>query len=100
MNDSADADDEPVSVPLSAWDDVVEQLRRFGDPGEVTVDDDVVTVRVGSSHVTVHRDGRVDTGMPQHGFEKADVSTLQFDHEAGVLRIEDDDERYEFRRPR
>ncbi len=64
------------------------------------MDADRITVTVGSAHVTVTRDGYVETGMPLHEFEKGGVETLRFDHEAGHLRIHGADGLdYEFRRP-
>ncbi|MFB6219150.1 MAG: hypothetical protein ABEH77_08270 [Halobacteriaceae archaeon] len=89
-----------TEVPIEDWAAVVEHLRRFGAPGEVTVEDGRVAVSVGSSRVAVTRDGRVETGMPLHGFEKAGVETLGFDHDAGRLRVQGADGLvYEFRRP-
>jgi hypothetical protein len=89
-----------TAVPVADWPTVVEHLRRFGEPGTVDVDTDRVAVSVGRSSVTVTREGRVETGMPLHGFRREDVDTLEFDHEAGTLRIRDGDGLvYEFRRP-
>jgi hypothetical protein len=87
-------------VPLSDWGAVETHLRRFAVGGHVDRDDDRVSVDVGSAHVTVTRDGRVEAGMPLHAFEAAAIEALYIDDETGRLQIRDDDAlRYEFRRP-
>ncbi|PSQ05671.1 hypothetical protein BRC92_02190, partial [Halobacteriales archaeon QS_4_69_31] len=52
----------------------------------------------GVTHVTVHPDGRIETGMPLHEFA-GDADRLVFDHDAGELHVEREDGRYTFRRP-
>jgi len=95
----------PERVRLDDWDRAVDELRRFGEAGSVTVGDGRVRVDFGSAHVEVSQDGGVSTGMPLHGFEReggvppeGDVE-LVVDHEAGSLAIESGDVRYTFRRP-
>jgi hypothetical protein len=86
-------------VRLGDWDTLTDELRRFGQGGEVTVGDDAIRVDLGSAHVEVSRDGRVSTGMPLHDFEREGEVTLAFDHEAGELTVEDETVSYTFRRP-
>ncbi|MFB6127903.1 MAG: hypothetical protein ABEJ79_11500 [Halolamina sp.] len=92
-------DGERERVSLSEWSRVVDHLERLGETGDVAVDADEVSVRVGSSSVVVTRDGRVETGMPLHEFAADGVAALAFNHDAGVLAVETDDVTYEFRRP-
>jgi hypothetical protein len=86
-------------IQLSEWDDVVDELRRFGDAGDVTVDDDGIRLDFGSAHVDISRDGAVSTGMPLHSFEFGGDVTLVVDHGAGSLTVEAEQLRYTFRRP-
>lgn len=89
-----------TAVSIADWASVVEHLRQFGERGTVDVEDDRVAVSVGGSSLTVTRDGRVETGMSLHGFQRENVETLEIDHEAGHLRVRGDDGLvYEFRRP-
>lgn len=86
-------------IQLSEWDDVVDELRRFGDAGDVTVDDDGIRLDFGSAHVDISRDGAVSTGMPLHSFELGGDAALVVDHDAGSLTVEAEQLRYTFRRP-
>ena len=87
-------------VPLGDWDTVVSALAQFGSDGSVDQQDDRITVQTGSAHVTVTRDGTVETGMPLHDFTTTGVEALYLDIEGGRLQIrEDDGTDYEFRRP-
>lgn len=86
-------------IPLDEWDQVVEELTEFGDPGEATVDDDRVRVDFESAHVEVTREGQIHTGMPLHDFERTGGADLVIDHDSGELTIESDDVAYTFRRP-
>jgi len=86
-------------VRLDDWDAVCDELRRFGDPGDVTVDDDRIRIDFGSARVEVSRDGGVKTGMPLHDFEREGAAELVVDHGAGTLTIDGDDVSYTFRRP-
>ncbi|RKD95802.1 hypothetical protein [Halopiger aswanensis] len=88
-----------VRVHLSDWDAVREQLRRFGEPGDVTADGERIRVEFGSAHVEISRTGRVSTSMPLHDFERDGPVDLVVDHEAGSLTVEGDDVSYTFRRP-
>lgn len=84
---------------LDEWDAVVEELRQFGEPGDVTVEDDRVRVAFGSARVAVSRDGSVSTGMPLHDFEATDEVELVVDHDGGSLSVDAPDVTYTFRRP-
>lgn len=86
-------------IRLDEWDTVVEELRRFGESGDVTTGDDRIRLDFGSAHVEVSRDGSVSTGMPLHDFEQAGEVELVVDHDGGSLTVEDDDVSYTFRRP-
>ena len=90
-------------IRVAEWDRVVDELRRFGRRGTVTVDDDRVRVEFGSAQIEVTRDGQVVTGMPLHDFERSGDVVLVVDHDAGELTVEsesgDEDGHYTFRRP-
>jgi hypothetical protein len=86
-------------IELSDWDAVVEELRQFGEPGDVTAGDGRIRIDVGSARLEVSRDGRVSTGMPLHDFEHRGAVELVVDHDAGSVRTEADDVSYTFRRP-
>jgi hypothetical protein len=75
-------------------------LERFAGTDAVSADGDgaVVADFRGVTHVTVHPDGRVETGMPLHEFAGV-ADRLVFDHDAGELRVEREDTSYTFRRP-
>jgi len=79
---------------------VGDHLRRFAGESAVTEHDDGTLVADfrGVTHVTVHPDGRVETGMPLHEFAGR-TDRLVFDHDAGELHVRRDDGRYTFRRP-
>jgi len=81
-------------------DAVRQNLERFAGTDAVSEGDDgaVVADFRGVTHVTVHPDGRIETGMPLHEF--ADVADrLVFDHDAGELHVEREGTSYTFRRP-
>ena len=86
-------------VRLDDWDAVSHELRRFGESGDVTVDDDRLRIDFGSARVEVSRDGSVKTGMPLHDFEREGAAQLVVDHDAGTLTIDGDGVTYTFRRP-
>lgn len=86
-------------IPLSDWDAVSDELRRFGEPGDVTVGDDRIRIDFGTAQLEVSRDGRVSTGMALHDFEHREALELVVDHDAGSVTIEADDVSYTFRRP-
>jgi hypothetical protein len=79
---------------------VRDHLERFAGDEAVTerADGAVVADFRGVTHVTVHPDGRIETGMPLHEFAGR-AERLIFDHDAGELHVERDDGRYTFRRP-
>lgn len=83
-------------VPLSDWNAVESNLRRFA--GEVDASDARLISRMGVARFTVTRDGRVTAGMPLHDFDgRAD--SLVFDHDVGAIRVERAGSTYVFRRP-
>ncbi|MFC4989516.1 MULTISPECIES: hypothetical protein [Saliphagus] len=86
-------------VELSDWVELTAQLRRFADGAETTVDDDRIRIEFGSAHVEIGREGRVETGMPLHGFEREGDAEFVVDHEAGTLTVEGETTSYTFRRP-
>ena len=78
---------------------VREHLERFAGADSVSERDGAVVADFrGVTHVTVHPDGRIETGMPLHEFA-GDAHRLVFDHDAGELRVERDGTDYTFRRP-
>ncbi|MFC4542153.1 hypothetical protein ACFO5R_09455 [Halosolutus amylolyticus] len=86
-------------IPLTNWETVRDELRRFGETGNVTAEDDRIRIDFGSARVEVTRNGRVSTGMPLHEFEQDGAVELVVDHDAGALTIDADDVTYTFRRP-
>lgn len=89
-----------TAVDPTDTDAVRTHLVRFAGESAVSerADGAVVADFRGVTHVTVHPDGRVETGMPLHEFAgRAD--RLLFDHDAGELHVEREDGRYTFRRP-
>ncbi|SDJ94678.1 hypothetical protein [Natronorubrum texcoconense] len=86
-------------VRLDDWEAAVDELRRFGKPGEVTTGDDWIRLDFGSAQVEVTQGGRVSTGMALHEFEREGEVELLVDHDEGTLAIETDDVGYTFRRP-
>ena len=87
-------------IPLDDWNAILDELRRFGEPGDVATGDDWIRIDFGSARVEVSRDGHVSTGMPLHDFEHDGDADIVVDHDAGSLTIQADDARYTFRRPR
>ena len=78
---------------------VREHLERFAGADSVSERDGAVVAQFrGVTHVTVHPDGRIETGMPLHEFT-GDADRLVFDHDAGELHVERDGTDYTFRRP-
>jgi hypothetical protein len=91
-------DDEP-SVDPTDTDAVRHNLERFAGADAVSERDGAVVADFrGVTHVTVHPDGRVETGMPLHEFA-GEPDRLVFDHGGGELHVERDGGRYTFRRP-
>lgn len=96
----------PERIRLDDWDAVRDELRRFGESGDVTTDDDRTRIDFGSARLELSRDGRVSAGMPLHDFDRegeafereGDVE-LVVDHDAGTLTVDADDVTYTFRRP-
>jgi len=89
------------TVTLEEWDSVLRELRRFAGDREVVVEDGRARLDFGSAHVELARDGRVDAGMPRHGFESTGAVELRFEHDAGKLHVRsrDGETAYTFRRP-
>lgn len=95
MTDDADYE----RVLLDDWASVEDHLREFAEDGEITESDDGIAVTVGNARFSVTRDGRVEAGMPLHGFEDGGVDALYFDRAHDRIRIEGGDLSYEFRKP-
>jgi hypothetical protein len=101
-------DESVTAVDPTDIDAVRTHLAQFAGDRAVSVRDDgaVVADFRGVTHVTVHPDGRIETGMPLHEFAGR-AGRLLFDHEAGELHVERegddgdaaDDLTYTFRRP-
>ena len=96
-----DTDDGFERYSIGEWSTLVDALERFAAGGTVTEADRRVTIRAGSSRVTVSADGTVETGMPLHEFESAGIDAVYVDEAAGRLQIREPESglRYEFRRP-
>lgn len=75
------------------------ELREFADGGTVTESEDDLRVEFDSAHVSVTRDGRVETGTSLHDFSTADAVAVEFDHEAGVFHVRGEHTTYRFERP-
>ena len=88
-----------MRIQFSNWETVVDELRQFGNSGDVTTKDDRIRIDFGSAHIKVSQDGHVSTGMPLHEFEQKGEVDLVVDHDEGSLTIEADDVTYTFRRP-
>jgi len=92
-----------VVVPLSDRRSLRAELERFA--GEALREGSNGTLAcdfAGVTHFTVLPDGRVDAGMPLHGFEGL-ADRLVFDHERDEVTVESDAGEqtltYTFRRP-
>ncbi|QPV62273.1 hypothetical protein I7X12_16235 [Halosimplex litoreum] len=94
------ADSDTESVDPADGEAVRRALERFAGPSAVSERDDgsLVADFRGTTHVTVHPGGRVETGMPLHEFSGV-AERLVFDYDAGELRVERDGVTYTFRRP-
>jgi hypothetical protein len=88
-----------LRIPLSQWDTLADELRRFGRGGDVTVTADRIRIDFGSAHVAVTRDGTLTTGMPLHDFAHDDAAAVVLDHDAGTLAVDAGGVSYTFRRP-
>jgi hypothetical protein len=77
---------------------VRDHLARFAGDVSEREDGAIVADFRGVTHVTVHPDGRVETGMPLHEFAGR-PDRLVFDHDAGELHVLREGESYTFRRP-
>lgn len=86
-------------IKLNEWERLTEQMRRFGQAGEVTIDDGRVHIDFGSSEIEVSQDGKLKTGMPLHDFAHDDTVEIVVDHDSGTLTVESDTVSYTFRRP-
>lgn len=98
----------PERISIDDWDAVRDELRRFGEVGDVTTGEDRIRLDFGSARLELSKDGRVAAGMPLHDFEReregeelgreGDVE-LVVDHDAGALTVDAADVTYTFRRP-
>lgn len=90
-------------VPLTDWGALVEHLDEFCRGGKFTAGEERAVCEFANAQVIVTRDGRVETGMPLHAFQRDGVETLLLDHDSGELTVATgaDDERleYTFHRP-
>lgn len=86
-------------LQLSDWDALVEELRRFGETGDVTADEDSIRIDFGAGSVELERGGHVSTGMALHDFEHDGDASVVVDHDEGSLTIESEPVSYTFRRP-
>lgn len=86
-------------VQLNEWETLIDELRRFGRPGDVTATGDRIRIDFGSARVELSRDGTLRTGMPLHDFTHDDTAAVVVDHDAGTLAVDADTVRYTFRRP-
>lgn len=86
-------------VKLSEWEKLTEQMRRFGQGGDVTIGDDRIHIDFGSAEIEVLRDGKLKTGMPLHEFMHDDTVGVVVDHDSGTLTVESDTVSYTFRKP-
>ncbi|AGB16816.1 hypothetical protein Halru_2230 [Halovivax ruber XH-70] len=86
-------------LQLRDWDALVEELRRFGESGDVTADADSIRLNFGAGSVELERGGHVSTGMALHTFEYDGDASIVVDHDAGSLTIESGSVTYTFRRP-
>jgi len=77
-------------------------LEQFAGEGRVTERSDgtLVAQFSQSTRFAVDTDGRVESGMPLHGFD-GPADRLRFDHERGEIHVSADDGAvgYTFRRP-
>jgi len=77
-------------------------LEQFAGPDRVTeaADGTLAAEFSGSAYFAVDPDGRVEGGMPLHGFD-GPADELRFDHEAGEIHVSADEGAisYTFRRP-
>ena len=96
------ADDDGTAVGPTDGGAVRRQLERFAGRDRVTeAPDGTLTAAFSrSASFAVDTAGRVESGMPLHGFEGA-AEELRFDHDDGTIRVIAGDEtvRYTFRRP-
>ena len=100
-----DDDIDTTRVDATDTDAVRRHLERFAGSRAVRERDDdaLVAEFQGVTHVTVHSDGTVETGMPLHEFS-GPADSLVFDHDENELHVEhggtDGSEvSYTFRRP-
>ncbi len=79
-----------------------QHLERFAGRDSVTESPDgTLTAEFSrSTFFSVDAEGRVDSGMPLHGFDGT-ADELRFDHDAAEVHVRADDAavRYTFRRP-
>ena len=95
--DEVDADRFEM-VPIDEWDSLRTALQEFC-RGRVEADDGVLECNTGGARFAVHRDGRVEAGMPLHEFGRGGVESIGFDHDQGELLVVGSDLRYVFRHP-
>jgi len=86
-------------VQLNEWETLSNELRRFGQTGDVTTADDRIHIDFGSAHIELSRDGTFQTGMQLHDFAHDDIVAVVVDHDTGTLTVDADPVTYTFRRP-
>lgn len=107
MGDSHTGDGEPgprevpeeyTRVPVDDLGTLEQHLREVG--GSVEATDEAVRLESGRAHLTVTREGNVDTGMPLHTFQTDGVDALYVDTDRGRVRVYGPEGlSYEFRTP-
>lgn len=97
-DDESAGEDERVTVEATDWDAVTAELQRFCESGTYHTDSDVASCTVGDATFEVYSNGRVEGGMPLHGFD-GEAETLTFDHREGTITAEGEGMSYTFRRP-
>lgn len=88
-----------VRVKLTDWEQVVDEIERFGQSGTVTTTDQRIRVDFGSAEIEITHDGTVQTGMPLHEFASDGAGEVVLDHDAGTLTVDAEGVNYTFRRP-
>ena len=98
--DSERAADGGTTVNPSDRGALRDYLKQFAGADRVTErgDGTLVAEFSGSTYFSVDPDGRVEGGMPLHGFD-GPADELRFDHERGEIHVSAGGVSYTFRRP-